>query len=391
MNNYNVKAISYYMIGLICHKHPRKIGKPSNSPGLEHDAIVYEEQLLLHGFTVVYIKPWTETKEEITTCQKLIDDCSVLIGFEELGSNEVISCIKQSTTPKTIFLIPNLEATINIEDCPKGKWAPTLKNLYLVDHIISKNISKVFDELVVKMYSTYKITSIPNIIHIPHCSPPLVSIEDKVERNSILIFNGSSPYKNCYNQLKASLKLLKIYPRLKKVVVVIINRTSHSSLDDINRIKNLAYDNSNKVQLIVSGYMSDIDKSKLYKEALLCLCASNCEGFGHYIQDSISSGCLTVTTDGFPMNDLKGLSIGTTTECKGSTKGLIGFAFAFVDTTINFGLFYAVTPEAIMDACNSLEINSYDETVEKRIKELYQKRCELFKISFENEMIKLVN
>jgi len=76
------------------------------------------------------------------------------------------------------------------------------------------------------------------------------------------------------------------------------------------------------------------------------MCASKCEGFGHFILEAAAYGCQVVTTDGMPM------------------KSVFQHQFALAHSTKskewNLGFNYEVTAKAIQDAAKTLLDGNYD-------------------------------
>ena len=58
------------------------------------------------------------------------------------------------------------------------------------------------------------------------------------------------------------------------------------------------------------GYLSDQELRTLQNESVFHLCLSLTEGWGHYIVEAMSVGCVTITVDARPMNELVGADRG---------------------------------------------------------------------------------
>ena len=54
----------------------------------------------------------------------------------------------------------------------------------------------------------------------------------------------------------------------------------------------------------INGYVTESKYIDMQNESGIHLCPSEMEGFGHYIVEPMSAGCVVATTDGAPMNEL---------------------------------------------------------------------------------------
>lgn len=72
----------------------------------------------------------------------------------------------------------------------------------------------------------------------------------------------------------------------------------------------------------IPGYMPDDKYRQLQNEIGLHLCCSEAEGFGHYIMEALSCGCVALATNGPPMNELVRPSRGILLDCLPDTEPL---------------------------------------------------------------------
>jgi glycosyltransferase involved in cell wall biosynthesis len=72
----------------------------------------------------------------------------------------------------------------------------------------------------------------------------------------------------------------------------------------------------------IPGYMPDDQYRQVQNEIGLHLCCSEAEGFGHYIMEALSCGCVALATDGPPMNELVRPSRGIMLDCLPQTEPL---------------------------------------------------------------------
>jgi glycosyltransferase involved in cell wall biosynthesis len=55
---------------------------------------------------------------------------------------------------------------------------------------------------------------------------------------------------------------------------------------------------------LIRDYLPDAELKRLHNANLFHLCPSQTEGYGHSLAESLSTGCVTLTTDAEPMNEL---------------------------------------------------------------------------------------
>ena len=292
------------MITIVCKLMERKIGDSATSPGLEYDAKVYFDVLSKKGFKIQICNSWYKTEKERTENIKKIVESQIIIGIEELGSSDYHHYYKS----KYIILIPNLEID-----------TPYIKNMYAnlpkLDLIVGKfkDNDKFIDLLKNNLVKYKKLCNTPSLIYIPHITPVEICKNDKNIRKNIIHFVGSSPYKNTLEQTIAGIKLVKKYPEMFDKLIVKItfwkNDKFHPDFPYYtdSELDKLALEHPNEFLYMKNGFISDEEKYKLFDSSCLSLCCSNTEGFGHYIMESLARGCVTITTDGFPMNLIDGL------------------------------------------------------------------------------------
>jgi hypothetical protein len=91
------------------------------SPGLEYDALIYEQLFTSYRFTCIPIQTWYTSEIERIQIIHSLSLVDVIIGFEDLGTNEMLSYIRNLRDYKTLLVIwiPNLEV-YHIKT--KNKW-----------------------------------------------------------------------------------------------------------------------------------------------------------------------------------------------------------------------------------------------------------------------------
>jgi glycosyltransferase involved in cell wall biosynthesis len=55
---------------------------------------------------------------------------------------------------------------------------------------------------------------------------------------------------------------------------------------------------------LIRDYLPEAELKRLHNANLFHLCPSQTEGYGHSLAESLSTGCVTITTDAEPMNEL---------------------------------------------------------------------------------------
>ena len=174
------------------------MGQPTYSPGLVHDAKVYQQAFTkstslsncssingsLPRFEVVNISPEWDRNGTATeaTLAALRNNLDVIIGLEELGSQDMIDTLhemrsslsRNPSSPRPIIIwVPNLEVTSDDRTMTKnGKWRATLEALptNLIDIIVAK-MPRVQDFMrcIRNVYQAYEAELNENqIVHIPH-------------------------------------------------------------------------------------------------------------------------------------------------------------------------------------------------------------------------------
>jgi hypothetical protein len=344
--------------GLIFNKVLRNNGEKTYSPGLEFDAEIYKQALKNMKIDVLEIKSWYENLEERKKYENLVKKCSVVIGIEDMGVWDY--------TGKIIIWMPNLEINNPHVKIPKR-----------VDYVICKTeANSEFPNLIKNLWSFE-----PKILYIPHTTPfKLENFGEKI-RKGIVHFAGSSPFKNTLEQAYVGVYLLRYYPELFDSFILKITESPHGykiSKQNLEILEKLALLNP-KFKLLKGGWMSDEAKQEIFQSSCLSLCASETEGFGHYIMESLGSGCMVVTTDGWPMNML----------VHGDQ---IAFAKFRNSYKLNLGIGYNVPAINII---RILESSLIPCLVNKKYKPensilLYKKQNELFNKEFKAEFSKIV-
>jgi glycosyltransferase involved in cell wall biosynthesis len=72
----------------------------------------------------------------------------------------------------------------------------------------------------------------------------------------------------------------------------------------------------------IQNYLPDDKYQQLQNEIGLHVCCSEAEGFGHYIMEALSCGCVALATNGPPMNEIVRPSRGIMLDCLPETKPL---------------------------------------------------------------------
>jgi glycosyltransferase involved in cell wall biosynthesis len=95
---------------------------------------------------------------------------------------------------------------------------------------------------------------------------------------------------------QALLNVWSMHPELPRLTVVTKN------------LEHLSFACNNVA--IITDELSDHEIATLQNESETHICASEAEGFGHYISEALSCGAIVVTTNGPPMNDIITKDIG---------------------------------------------------------------------------------
>lgn len=364
-----------YNIGLIVAYINKNIG---SGFGLKNDAILYNKYLK-SDWNILFISPYTLNENEEKERREIINKCNVIIGFEEMGDEKLISYLKNKHN-KIKILVPNLEV---MDNNPKLKWYETIKNIDMLDIIISKvpclnnliekfiqrtsvgqnnksiienNETKIqFKKLDQKNIKNIKILNIGHI-----CAPNKLLDDEKIyndefyncdERKNIIHFAGSSPWKNTYENCLAGLEILNRF-NLNKLIIKITSfkdgKFLTDKIDNFDKLQKLCDENKDKIELIMNDVITDIEKYNLYKTCRLALCCSYAEGFGHYIIEAAYYGCLIITTDGIPMN------------CLLTKKNTFELAKPEKQKRLNYGIKYITNANEIVIAANRLNIMEYN-------------------------------
>lgn len=77
----------------------------------------------------------------------------------------------------------------------------------------------------------------------------------------------------------------------------------------------------------VNGYVPEEEYMRMQSRFGVHLCLSEMEGFGHYIVEPMSLGCVVVTTDGAPMNELVTPDRGFLVKTKEKAKYMFGYRY----------------------------------------------------------------
>jgi len=145
--------------GLVYWKAQRVVGEGAYSPGLEHDAQLYETALRRLGFDVTHISVWCDAKDRQARSDAL-RSCEVVVGFEELGSSDLLQELRRLRSARDsrliqIVLVPNLEV-MSREPGRANKWLATLENMDIVDSIVCKTLPSAFDEFASLAQALYR-------------------------------------------------------------------------------------------------------------------------------------------------------------------------------------------------------------------------------------------
>ena len=98
----------------------------------------------------------------------------------------------------------------------------------------------------------------------------------------------------------------------------------------------------------VDWHLTESEKCALYSECRLAMCASHCEGFGHYILEAAAYGCQVVTTNGMPMKSVLG-----------GESAQVALAAPETGKPMNLGMRYTVGYQEIFSAGMRLEQCTY--------------------------------
>jgi Glycosyl transferases group 1 len=301
-------------IALMAPWREHKIGSGSYSPGLEYDAIVYEEALRARWNVSCHrVSPFYREPAQLDGFRTIISMCDAVIGFEELGTPDVWKVLldrKQSRPEFKLILVPNLEV---MQDEQRMKWFSTLSNLHHIDVIVEKAPS--LRPLLNRLLGSRNCNAV--VVPVFHHSPdPTASIEaalpqhdmfvDPARRRNIIHFAGASYLKNSAEACRAGVALVRKYPQHFDKLIVQMTKWPNGrfKVEGYGQVQRICRENQDVIELVMGGFISDEERAALYCRAKLALCCSRSEGFGHYILEAARFGCMVVTTNGPPMKDV---------------------------------------------------------------------------------------
>jgi len=207
------------------------------------------------------------------------------IAIEDIGDEAAIMTLKNLRKKPYTVLIPNLE--IN------SRWTRLLHaNRNLVDLTVSKTAG-----LAPLIRTAFGVETAV----VRHCTAyATVPMTSPSERHGIVHLCGKSPFKNTVQSVVAGLKLLDTgrYERMMIVVVPEYDEVRHM----LGELRTLV--NQDHRVTLVDTFLHEEEKVDVYLNSRLALCASESEGFGHYVLEAAAYGCQVITSDCIPMNEI---------------------------------------------------------------------------------------
>ena len=131
------------------------------------------------------------------------------------------------------------------------------------------------------------------------------------------------------SRYKGSQQVLDIWTRHPEWPELHIVSWSDNSMNG-----NLSLPNEVKIcdNVILHQYkLNESELSKLMNECEVHICPSYSEGFGHYINEALSTGAVVLTTDGEPMNELVRPEYGALIPVSTIHRVRMGLGFEFTD------------------------------------------------------------
>lgn len=203
---------------------------------------------------------------------------------------------------------------------PNPEWANEIdvSHLHLIDHILAKvrDTQRIFEAQGCRVTYT-GFTSIDRKL----------PISDAQRQRSFFHLAGKS-------RQKGTATLIELWQRHPEwpLLTIVQDPKLKSRMPDTQATPNICH---------IGKTLDDEELKVLQNTHLFHLCASEAEGFGHYIVEALSCGAVTVTTNAPPMNELVSTERGI----------LVDHARTQAQ---HLGMNYYVSPEALEAAVNQL-------------------------------------
>ena len=244
----------------------------------------------------------------------LVNDCKILQYYINLQCNIKYHIINIFTLSayfsqyvQYIFVkINKFNSIIVVESPPIYLNKDMCDNIILVPNSDFLDINKIsiYSTILTKNYYTY------NLLIPYHMNVKYIGFTSMIQKhnNSLQIKNkkyfihmaGKSPYKGTIRLIQFWRDNIKYMKKHDYYLIIILR---HILI-------------LNTTELIHSKYMVSIEKDNIYYyktreechinifDCMFHICTSENEGFGHYINEAKSAGCIVITLDNPPMNEI---------------------------------------------------------------------------------------
>ena len=272
---------------------------PSNSSGLNQDALIYKKVLpnsfIVNGYDIENQKKELYKKKEYINLYIERPPGKYILSNKYFPSDKNWVMINQELLKTYKNKLDNVYNIFEYILC-KTKYAYNLLNNY-------KNNNSYFKYKPIYTGFTSLCNKVSNI---------------KKDYNLIVHFAGKSPYKNTKLIIDSWINnngFVEYNKNIKLIITCFKDDNWNQSCFDtqLNKwfnLKNKKNTMNNNCEFIIpvsnliicKKKINNIDK--LQKTAGCSLCPSSQEGFGHYINESKCNKSIIITTDGKPMNEL---------------------------------------------------------------------------------------
>lgn len=253
----------------------------------------------------------------------LVNDCKILqnyimnecnINYRIININSVSSALGYSL--QYMFVkCKKFNSIIVVERTPIYLNKELCDNIILVpnsDHLNINSLS-IYNTILVKNYFTYKLL-LPihnNVIYMGFTS--MIQKSNHINKGESRLQSGKSssrihfihmPGKSPY---KGTIQLIQFW----KENIEYMKKHNYYLVIIMRHILYL-----NTIEIINSKYLTSVERDNIYYyktreecpfnvfDCVYHICTSENEGFGHYINEAKSAGCIVITLDNSPMNDM---------------------------------------------------------------------------------------